>query len=58
MRSEERELIVKHAFESPDGLRISLLVHFAFPAIKMELIRNTLVAIRDRVAAGMGKGNV
>lgn len=39
MGDEERDLIVEHAFETPERLRTSILVGFAFPTIKAELIR-------------------
>ena len=42
MKPELRDQIVKHAFETEEKLRISIMVGVAFPAIIEKLIRDDL----------------
>lgn len=54
MRANEQDVIVRHAFENPDRLRIALLVGAAYPEICRMLVDRQFEAIRDRLESALG----
>jgi hypothetical protein len=54
MIGDEKDVVIQHAFETPERLKIALLVGAAYPDIRERLIRQTLQDIQTRLKVALG----